>query len=940
MEHPITWLHLSDFHVGKDDYAGRKLFEYILAHVQERKSLGCVPDFVFITGDIANHGQETEYMDFFNEFVGPISDIIGHDIDNRIFVVPGNHDVDRSKNQPFDREEMGDPSNQYFDPTLGSLERRRLLVPRFQAFIDADISSMSREFSGIEGLYSRTIEIRSHSVGIIGINTAWLSKDEYDEAKLTPGKFLVEGALESLKNTDVRIVLGHHPVDYIRSDQRQEIRSLFGRSSVIYLHGHLHHHWADPTSGGGLPYLAVQTGAGFQSRNGEIWQNGLLWGQLTLDTQILKLQPLQWTSIHHNWSLVGNAFPDNHRTDDWWVYPLPSSDDLRSGAKRRGFTPPVPAGWAIVDPASVLEDARPLQEMAAIHFFNGAVPSWDVVLSPSIPRRAIVPKIVESFADTDDVDRPIVTLLLAAACEGKSTALLQSASEIVRSKEGWKILQRVDDGAAFDVSAILRILDQDGSWLIVMDEADGVADKLLELLQSLPAAKRGQVHALMACRDTDWITRKAADYPWVTTSVFRQLSMSGLQIEECQAIVDAWSIYGRDGLGELLRVPPADRAHQLLKDAEDEAISTTSSAAFFGALLKARLGDDLRNHVRVLLSHLEGRGIPGGGDLLGALAFIAVMHVEQLLFLSRPVLAKALGCPTVRLHRNVIAPLGAEAAATSTSSFILTRHHRIAKAIADVLESEYGEDLGNLVLSLVKAALDVEIDGEEYVPKLGTWRYAVADHFMNTGRTELAINVARTVVKSEPTNAGLVVHLSGLYRRAGDPERASVLLRHSDVTFLVDRIFFFEWAVCESAIGKESEAVLLTAFSVSDQCSERRSSGFDSMYACVALSHHLSVMYKYSSADVIRDAQRATLLLGQGSPSSESDSTSLRIPHHEAVAERDHPFDIEQCIRYLGAALKWIESSGVDAEVAERLPQMADLTFGGLRQLVEGRDGR
>jgi len=34
----IRWLHLSDFHVGKDDYAQRKIFEQILQHVGERRS--------------------------------------------------------------------------------------------------------------------------------------------------------------------------------------------------------------------------------------------------------------------------------------------------------------------------------------------------------------------------------------------------------------------------------------------------------------------------------------------------------------------------------------------------------------------------------------------------------------------------------------------------------------------------------------------------------------------------------------------------------------------------------------------------------------------------------------------------------------------------------------------------------------------------------------
>lgn len=52
----VRWIHLSDFHVGKDGYGQRKLFKYILDHLHERIASGQAPDMVFITGDIANKG--------------------------------------------------------------------------------------------------------------------------------------------------------------------------------------------------------------------------------------------------------------------------------------------------------------------------------------------------------------------------------------------------------------------------------------------------------------------------------------------------------------------------------------------------------------------------------------------------------------------------------------------------------------------------------------------------------------------------------------------------------------------------------------------------------------------------------------------------------------------------------------------------------------------
>jgi 3',5'-cyclic AMP phosphodiesterase CpdA len=53
----IRFLHLSDFHVGKDKWAQQRLFDKILKYVGILKDAGVPPDLVFLTGDIANHGM-------------------------------------------------------------------------------------------------------------------------------------------------------------------------------------------------------------------------------------------------------------------------------------------------------------------------------------------------------------------------------------------------------------------------------------------------------------------------------------------------------------------------------------------------------------------------------------------------------------------------------------------------------------------------------------------------------------------------------------------------------------------------------------------------------------------------------------------------------------------------------------------------------------------
>ena len=275
MSKAIRWLHLSDFHVDKDNYATRKMFDYIIAHARDRKAAGIVPDLLFVTGDLANRGLASEYETFWTEFAWPLQEEIGEGSgDNRTFTVPGNHDVDRRQHPAFSREEMCDAKSGYFDPTPEGRRLREMLLSRFGAFQEGDATVVKGAFSGDRGAYSRVVEVAGSKVGIAGINTAWLSKDDNDERKLTPGKALLEQALDELKQADLRIVLGHHPLDWIVLGEQKAIKSILGKHSVLYLHGHLHEAWAEPAYGSGHQFLTVQSAAGFQAREGEIGATG------------------------------------------------------------------------------------------------------------------------------------------------------------------------------------------------------------------------------------------------------------------------------------------------------------------------------------------------------------------------------------------------------------------------------------------------------------------------------------------------------------------------------------------------------------------------------------------------------------------------------------------------------------------------------------------
>lgn len=325
-EGPI-WLHLSDFHVGRDDYGQRRLFSYILDHVRRRVSAGQGPDLVFITGDIANRGMLTEYQQFFEQFLIPLKSCVGEECARRIYIVPGNHDVDRSQAEAVRTYGILSEIPVFLDPTREGLAKREPLLPRFHAFAHNDLTHTEDPhwlLSPASALI-RDIQAKGVRFGILGVNTAWLSRSDDDRHRLSAGKSILETGLEQLCECQVRIVLGHHPIDWFLDYEIEPVRSLFSKHKVIYLHGHLHKARSHHESGAGRPFLGLQAGACFQVREHETRVNRLLWCRLDPEMQGLEVEPLHWARDFHEWVLDGSAFPPTFRQrgTDRWMLPLP-----------------------------------------------------------------------------------------------------------------------------------------------------------------------------------------------------------------------------------------------------------------------------------------------------------------------------------------------------------------------------------------------------------------------------------------------------------------------------------------------------------------------------------------------------------------------------------------------------------------------------------------
>src|SRR4051794_3636082 len=112
----VAWLHVSDFHFRADDpYDRDVVLRALVRSVREHRERGRKPDLVFATGDVAFSGKKAEYeaaTPFFDDLLRAAG--VGKE---QLFVIPGNHDVDRDEGEALKRTlDSREEADKYFKP--------------------------------------------------------------------------------------------------------------------------------------------------------------------------------------------------------------------------------------------------------------------------------------------------------------------------------------------------------------------------------------------------------------------------------------------------------------------------------------------------------------------------------------------------------------------------------------------------------------------------------------------------------------------------------------------------------------------------------------------------------------------------------------------------------------------------------------------------------
>lgn len=294
----VTWLHLSDLHFRAGEQHTwdrniilRELLDDILRCMNEYK---LAPDLILVSGDIAFCSSSTEYAlarGFFDELLK-----VSHLSKDRLLLVPGNHDVDRSS-VSFGAEKviLSLEDRQAINSVLIDKLDRRLIFRKFDRYGDfvRDYLEGHIPFDDDHYFYIREIALGDHELAILGLNSAWLSYSDRERGHLALGEDQVRRALDKTSNADVVIALLHHPLDWLKEFDLRCSRALLMRRCNLVLHGHIHYTQCMSQATPDAQAITIAAGACYDHYE---YPNSYNWIRLNLDTRQGTIFPRTWSN--------------------------------------------------------------------------------------------------------------------------------------------------------------------------------------------------------------------------------------------------------------------------------------------------------------------------------------------------------------------------------------------------------------------------------------------------------------------------------------------------------------------------------------------------------------------------------------------------------------------------------------------------------------------
>lgn len=311
----IRWLHISDLHFNDDDMSTTALRESLLPFLRKKNWSF---DYIFCTGDIRTAPKDfpDEAASYLRSFCREKHDGgIGVPLRN-LFIVPGNHDVNRdlpARNAAIKKVFYRRKGT--YSPKYGTIESSALNAihegqKEFRQFLTKVYGdAVPDRLAYYQQPQKPHFVIKTPDFNILHVDTT-LSYTKGQEANdLIVGTKLLQDALKDLEPTKPVILLTHYPITALYQEERKYVSELLHQNGVkLWLAGHEHDYDIQP-----IKYIQSFQAGELRMEDGT--KALVLIGEYDPDTQRGTLYAYSW--FPEGWAKYPIIWHDGMKEDEY-----------------------------------------------------------------------------------------------------------------------------------------------------------------------------------------------------------------------------------------------------------------------------------------------------------------------------------------------------------------------------------------------------------------------------------------------------------------------------------------------------------------------------------------------------------------------------------------------------------------------------------------------
>lgn len=236
----VKWIHISDLHLNKGGVETRRMRNNLLEYLRQN-SISC--EYIFITGDLryAPAGMfDCSTVTFLNELCSAV-----HVPVERLFMVPGNHDVDRDHAYRLDAIDRVCGDKGYYNPADGVIseddfEGMAMGKDGFRDVIQNVYHGLPERIALYNDVSNPHFCVETEEFNIVHVDSA-LTYTKNRQKDLIIGTDLLMTVLEKVNQKKATIIITHYSFDFLDRQEQKIVFNLLADYNVqLWFSGHEH----------------------------------------------------------------------------------------------------------------------------------------------------------------------------------------------------------------------------------------------------------------------------------------------------------------------------------------------------------------------------------------------------------------------------------------------------------------------------------------------------------------------------------------------------------------------------------------------------------------------------------------------------------------------------------------------------------------------------